>query len=84
MDGLVHAVGTINLRILQHLWEADFRNDFQLDASAARASKPNALGAALAVQAAGKVCLVFGRPFAWYTRRGNTWRTGFMTGVEYD
>jgi NAD(P)-dependent dehydrogenase (short-subunit alcohol dehydrogenase family) len=40
--GLVYAVGTINLRSLQRLREADFLNDFRV----------NALGAALAVQAA--------------------------------
>lgn len=42
LDGLVYAVGTINLRSLQRLTEEDFLNDFRL----------NALGAALAVQAA--------------------------------
>jgi NAD(P)-dependent dehydrogenase (short-subunit alcohol dehydrogenase family) len=42
LDGLVYAVGTINLRSLQHLTEADFLNDFRV----------NALGAALAIQAA--------------------------------
>jgi NAD(P)-dependent dehydrogenase (short-subunit alcohol dehydrogenase family) len=42
LDGLVYAVGTINLRSLQRLTEADFINDFQV----------NALGAALAIQAA--------------------------------
>ncbi len=42
LDGLVYAVGTINLRGLQRLTEADFLNDFRV----------NALGAALAVQAA--------------------------------
>lgn len=41
VDGLVYAVGTINLRSLQRLAEADFLNDFRI----------NALGAALAVQA---------------------------------
>lgn len=42
LDGLAYAVGTINLRSLQRLGEADFLNDFRV----------NALGAALAVQAA--------------------------------
>jgi len=42
LDGLVYAVGTISLRGLQRLTEADFLNDFRI----------NALGAALAVQAA--------------------------------
>jgi NAD(P)-dependent dehydrogenase (short-subunit alcohol dehydrogenase family) len=42
LDGLLYAVGTINLKSLQRLTEADFLNDFRL----------NALGAALAVQAA--------------------------------
>ncbi|MBN1921813.1 MAG: SDR family oxidoreductase [Anaerolineae bacterium] len=42
LDGLVYAVGTINLRSFQRLTEADFLNDFRV----------NALGAALAVQAA--------------------------------
>jgi NAD(P)-dependent dehydrogenase (short-subunit alcohol dehydrogenase family) len=42
LDGLVYAVGTINLRSLQRLTEADFLNDFRV----------NAMGAALAVQAA--------------------------------
>jgi len=42
LDGLVYAVGTINLRSLQRLTEADFLHDFRV----------NALGAALAVQAA--------------------------------
>jgi NAD(P)-dependent dehydrogenase (short-subunit alcohol dehydrogenase family) len=41
-DGLVYAVGTINLRGFQRLTEADFMNDF----------RTNAMGAALAVQAA--------------------------------
>lgn len=41
LDGLVYAVGTINLRGLQRLNEADFIHDFRV----------NALGAALAVQA---------------------------------
>jgi len=41
LDGLVYAVGTINLRGLQRLTEADFLNDFRV----------NAIGAALAVQA---------------------------------
>jgi NAD(P)-dependent dehydrogenase (short-subunit alcohol dehydrogenase family) len=40
--GLVYAIGTINLRSLRRLTEEDFRRDFRL----------NALGAALAVQAA--------------------------------
>jgi NAD(P)-dependent dehydrogenase (short-subunit alcohol dehydrogenase family) len=40
-DGLVYAVGTINLRGFQRLTEADFVNDFRV----------NAIGAALAVQA---------------------------------
>ena len=40
LDGLVYAVGTINLRTLQRLSETDFINDF----------KVNAMGAALAVQ----------------------------------
>ncbi len=40
-DGLVYAVGTINLRSLQRLTESDFLNDFRV----------NAMGAALAVQA---------------------------------
>jgi NAD(P)-dependent dehydrogenase (short-subunit alcohol dehydrogenase family) len=42
LDGLVYAVGTINLRSLQRLTEADFLNDFRI----------NALCAAMAVQAA--------------------------------
>ncbi len=42
LDGLVYAVGTITIRSLQRLTEADFLNDFRV----------NALGAALAVQAA--------------------------------
>jgi NAD(P)-dependent dehydrogenase (short-subunit alcohol dehydrogenase family) len=41
LEGLVYAVGTINLRTLQRLTEADFLNDFRV----------NALGAALAIQA---------------------------------
>lgn len=41
VDGLVYAVGTINLRSLQRLTEADFLHDFRV----------NALAAALAVQA---------------------------------
>jgi NAD(P)-dependent dehydrogenase (short-subunit alcohol dehydrogenase family) len=41
LDGLVYAVGTINLRSLQRFTEADFIHDFRV----------NALGAALAVQA---------------------------------
>lgn len=42
LDGLVYAVGTINLRGLARFKEEDFINDFRV----------NALGAALAVQAA--------------------------------
>lgn len=42
LDGLVYAVGTINLRSLVRLTEADFLTDFRV----------NALGAALAIQAA--------------------------------
>ncbi len=42
LDGLVYAVGTINLRSLGRLTETDFLNDYRV----------NALGAALAVQAA--------------------------------
>jgi len=42
LDGLVYAVGTINLRSLGRLTEADFLNDFRI----------NAMGAALAIQAA--------------------------------
>lgn len=42
LAGLVYAVGTINLKSLRRLEEADFLTDFRL----------NALGAALAVQAA--------------------------------
>ncbi len=42
LDGLVYAVGTINLRMLQRLTEEDFLNDF----------KVNAMGAAMAIQAA--------------------------------
>ena len=42
LDGLVYAVGTINLGSLLRLKEADFFNDFRV----------NALGAALAIQAA--------------------------------
>jgi len=42
LSGLVYAVGTINLGSLRRLTEADFLNDFRI----------NALGAALAVQAA--------------------------------
>jgi NAD(P)-dependent dehydrogenase (short-subunit alcohol dehydrogenase family) len=41
LDGLVYAVGTINLRSISRLTENDFINDFRL----------NAMGAALAVQA---------------------------------
>ncbi len=41
IDGLVYAVGTINLRGLQRLGEGDFLNDFRV----------NAMGAAMAVQA---------------------------------
>ncbi len=41
VDGLVYAVGTVNLRSLQRLTEADFLNDFRVNAS----------GAALAIQA---------------------------------
>lgn len=42
LHGLVYAVGTINLRSLSRLTEADFVNDFRV----------NAMGAALAIQAA--------------------------------
>lgn len=42
LDGLVYAVGTINLRSLQRLTEIDFLADFRV----------NALGAALAIQTA--------------------------------
>lgn len=42
LDGLVYAVGTITIRSLSRLTEADFLNDFRV----------NALGAVLAVQAA--------------------------------
>jgi NAD(P)-dependent dehydrogenase (short-subunit alcohol dehydrogenase family) len=42
LDGLVYAVGTINLRSLGRLTEADFLTDFRV----------NAMGAALAIQAA--------------------------------
>lgn len=42
LAGLVYAVGTINLKSLQRLTEADFLHDFRV----------NALGAALALQAA--------------------------------
>jgi len=42
LDGLVYAVGTINLRSLGRLTEADFLTDFGV----------NAMGAALAIQAA--------------------------------
>jgi len=42
LSGLVYAVGTINLRSLGRLTEADFLNDFRV----------NAMGAALAIQAA--------------------------------
>jgi len=42
VDGLVYAVGTINLRMLPRLTADDFMQDFQV----------NAMGAALAVQAA--------------------------------
>lgn len=45
LDGLVYAVGSINLKPLQRLTEADFLRDYSL----------NALGAALAVQAAAPV-----------------------------
>jgi NAD(P)-dependent dehydrogenase (short-subunit alcohol dehydrogenase family) len=41
LDGLVYAVGTINLGSIRRLREADFLNDFRV----------NAMGAALAVQA---------------------------------
>lgn len=40
LDGLIYAVGTINLKSLRRLSEEDFLNDFKL----------NAMGAALAVQ----------------------------------
>lgn len=57
LDGLVYAVGTINLRSFGRLSESDFLNDFRV----------NALGAALAIQAAlpslknstGKASVVF-------------------------
>jgi NAD(P)-dependent dehydrogenase (short-subunit alcohol dehydrogenase family) len=42
LDGLVYAVGTINLRSISRLTEADFMSDFRV----------NALAAALAIQAA--------------------------------
>lgn len=42
LNGLVYAVGTINLRSFPRLTEADFLNDFRV----------NAIGAALAIQAA--------------------------------
>jgi NAD(P)-dependent dehydrogenase (short-subunit alcohol dehydrogenase family) len=42
LDGLIYAVGTIDLRSLQRFTEADFLHDFRV----------NALGAALAIQAA--------------------------------
>lgn len=42
LDGLVYAVGTITLRSLQRLTQADFENDFRV----------NAMGAAMAVGAA--------------------------------
>jgi NAD(P)-dependent dehydrogenase (short-subunit alcohol dehydrogenase family) len=42
LDGLVYAIGTINLRSFSRLNEQDFLNDFQV----------NALGAARAIQAA--------------------------------
>ncbi len=42
LDGLVYAVGTINLRSFQRLSEEDFLTDFRV----------NAMGAALAIQAA--------------------------------
>jgi NAD(P)-dependent dehydrogenase (short-subunit alcohol dehydrogenase family) len=42
LDGLVYAVGTINLRSLQRLDENDFLNDFRV----------NGMGAALAIRAA--------------------------------
>lgn len=42
LDGLIYAVGTINLRSLGRLTEADFLTDFRV----------NAMGAALAIQAA--------------------------------
>ena len=42
LEGLVYAVGTINLKSIRRLEEDDFMNDFRM----------NALGAALAVQAA--------------------------------
>jgi NAD(P)-dependent dehydrogenase (short-subunit alcohol dehydrogenase family) len=42
LDGLVYAVGTVNLRSLRRLTEAEFLHDFRV----------NALGAALAIQAA--------------------------------
>jgi len=42
LDGLVYAVGTINVRSMARLTEADFLHDFRV----------NALGAALALQAA--------------------------------
>lgn len=42
LDGLVYAIGTINLRSLGRLTEADFLTDFRV----------NALGAALAIQSA--------------------------------
>jgi NAD(P)-dependent dehydrogenase (short-subunit alcohol dehydrogenase family) len=42
LDGLLYAIGTINLKPLQRLTEGDFSSDFRI----------NALGAAMAVQAA--------------------------------
>jgi NAD(P)-dependent dehydrogenase (short-subunit alcohol dehydrogenase family) len=42
LDGLVYAIGSINLKSLQRLTESDFLSDYRL----------NAMGAALAVQAA--------------------------------
>ena len=42
LAGLVYAIGTLNLRSLQRLRSADYRRDFEI----------NALGAALAIQAA--------------------------------
>lgn len=45
LDGLVYAVGTINLGSLQRLTEADYLNDFQVNAMAAALAVQNTLPA---------------------------------------
>ncbi len=43
LDGLVYAVGTINLRVLQRLTEDDFLNDFRVNAMGGAISELHAL-----------------------------------------